>query len=611
MTVSSTVRKTDPFIGNGLTTQLPFAFKVFKKQDVLVVEADATTGAESTLTLDTDYSVVLNTNQDGNPGGTVTLAVALAMGKKAVVSSRVALTQNTDITNQGGFQPQIVEDSLDRLTIITQQLQEQVSRSAKLPITNSADADMLVADIMRVADSASNIDTVAGSIGNVNLVAGDLANVNIVAADKANIDIVAGDKANIDAVVANKTNIDAVAGNAANINAVSADLANVNLVAGDKVNIDAVAGNKANIDAVAGNATNINLVAGDKANIDIVAANQAPIHALGNDLTGSPMVVDYGDLSTATNPASPTGAIGAVYANLAVIQSAPANAATAAAKADIATAQAVIATEKAGVSTDKAAIATTQAGVATTQAGIATAKADSTAALLASFRSVLLGSFTTDANAVAFAAANGITITDGIMYENSVSDKFRIYNGTAWQDYDSSAQVSQSAAALSAANAATSESNAGNSANTATTQAGISTTQAGISATKAGESANSAAQSLSYLNSFKGTYYGPLASDPVLDPLGNPVGVGDLYLNTTVPEMRVYNGASWMAAYVSLAGALLKANNLSDLQNVISARNNLGLGALAVKDTVGTSDIDNEAITAAKLAATLDLGALV
>ncbi len=517
MTVSSTVRKTDPFIGNGLTTQLPFAFKVFKKQDVLVVEAEDTTGAETTLTLDTDYSVTLNTNQDSNPGGTVTLTVALAIGKKAVVSSKVALTQTTDITNQGGFQPQIIEDSLDRLTIITQQLQDQVSRSAKLPITNSADADALVADIMRVADSADNLDAVAGSIGNIN--------------------------------------------------------------------------------SVAGNATNINLVAGDKANIDIVAANQAPIHALGSDLVGSPMVVDYGDLSPATNPASPTGAIGAVYANLPAIQSAPMNATTA--------------TTQAGIATTQASIATDKATIATTQAGIATDKAAATAALLASFRSVMLGSFASDADAVTFANANGVTIVDGIMYENTVSDKFRIYNGTAWQDYDSSAQVSQSAAALSAANAAVSETNAGNSANTATTQAGISATQAGISTAKAGESASSAAAALASLNSFKGMYYGPLASDPADDPLGNPVGIGDLYLNTTVPEMRVYNGATWVAAYVSLAGALLKANNLADLQSVTAARSNLGLGALAVKSTAATADIDNAAITAAKLAATLDLGALV
>ncbi len=75
--------------------------------------------------------------------------------------------------------------------------------------------------------------------------------------------------------------------------------------------------------------------------------------------------------------------------------------------------------------------------------------------------------------------------------------------------------------------------------------------------------------------------------------------------------MRVYNGAAWMAAYVSLAGALLKANNLSDLTNTATARSNLGLGALAVKDTVATADINNDAITAAKLAATIDLGGLV
>lgn len=418
-------------------------------------------------------------------------------------------------------------------------------------------------------------------------------------------------------VAANKTNIDAVAANATNINTVAADKANIDIVAADKANIDAVAGNKTNIDAVAANNTNITTVAGDKINIDLVAANHTQVAALGNDLTGSPMVVDYGDLNPATNPASPAGAIGTVYANLTAIQNAASNAATASTKADVATTQAGIATAKATEATTQAGVATAQAGIATTKASEASATATNVSALLASFRSVMLGSFTSDANAVAFAAANSIAITDGIMYENSVSDKFRIYNGTAWQDYDSSAQVSQSAAALSAANAATSEANAATSASTATakagdatTQAGIATTQAGVSTTKAGEAATSASSALSSLNTFKGIYYGALASDPTLDPNGAAVGVGDLYLNTTIPEMRVYTGSAWVAAYVSLAGALLKANNLSDLQNVSTARTNLGLGALAVKNTVATADVDNNAITVAKLAATLDLGAL-
>ena len=372
-----------------------------------------------------------------------------------------------------------------------------------------------------------------------------------------------------------------------------------------------VAANKPNIDTVAADIVSVNTVAGDKANIDIVAANQAPLRTVANDLTGSPMVVDYGDLSPATNPASPVGAIGSVVANLPAIQNAAANAATATDKATVATTQAGIATTQAGISTTQAGVATTQAGIATTKASEASANASNVAALLASFRSVMLGSFTSDANAVAFATANGITITDGIMYENSVSDKFRIYNGTAWQDYDSTAQASQSAAALSASNAASSASSASTSAAAASGSASTATTQAGVATTKASEASTSAASALASLNSFKGVYYGALASDPTLDPLGNAIGIGDLYLNTTIPEMRVYTGAAWVAAYVSLAGALLKANNLSDLQNVATARTNLGLGALAQKATVATADVDNNAITVAKLAATIDLGVLV
>jgi hypothetical protein len=54
------------------------------------------------------------------------------------------------------------------------------------------------------------------------------------------------------------------------------------------------------------------------------------------------------------------------------------------------------------------------------------------------------------------------------------------------------------------------------------------------------------------------------------------MGAGDLYWNTTVPEMGSYTGSAWVAAYVTLAGALLKANNLSDVTNAATARANIG-----------------------------------
>ena len=41
--------------------------------------------------------------------------------------------------------------------------------------------------------------------------------------------------------------------------------------------------------------------------------------------------------------------------------------------------------------------------------------------------------------------------------------------------------------------------------------------------------------------------------------------------------MKVYDGSAWLAAYASLSGALLVANNLSDLNNASASRTNLGL----------------------------------
>jgi hypothetical protein len=104
------------------------------------------------------------------------------------------------------------------------------------------------------------------------------------------------------------------------------------------------------------------------------------------------------------------------------------------------------------------------------------------------------------------------------------------------------AAASQGAAGTSATNAAASATAAGNSATTATTQAGIATT-------KAGEASASAASAAASLNDLKGRYYGPLASDPTLDPNGNPVDNGDLYANTTTGELRRYNGTAWVTAF--------------------------------------------------------------
>lgn len=130
MTVSSTTRKAGPFAGNGVGTVFPFTFKVFVNTDVEVLRVDAN-GNPTTLTLDSDYSIALNPDQDSNPGGTITYPVTgtpLPLTYQLVALGGLPDDQPTDITNQGGFYPSVIEDMADRSTIQIQQLAEQVSR---------------------------------------------------------------------------------------------------------------------------------------------------------------------------------------------------------------------------------------------------------------------------------------------------------------------------------------------------------------------------------------------------------------------------------------------------------------------------------------------------
>jgi hypothetical protein len=137
MTISSQTRKAGPFTGNGATTTFPFTFKVFAASDLYVVRTDAI-GNDTVLVLGTDYTVTLNTNQNSSPGGSITLPTALASGFKLTATSALQYLQPTDLTNQGGFYPKVINDALDRLTIFCQQLFDQVGRSLKISIATPA-----------------------------------------------------------------------------------------------------------------------------------------------------------------------------------------------------------------------------------------------------------------------------------------------------------------------------------------------------------------------------------------------------------------------------------------------------------------------------------------
>ena len=175
---------------------------------------------------------------------------------------------------------------------------------------------------------------------------------------------------------------------------------------------------------------------------------------------------------------------------------------------------------------------------------------------------------------------------------------------------ETNAETAQAAAASSASAASTSATNAAASASTATTQAtnaASSASAASTSASNASSSASSASSSASTATSaqtaaeaardatltaydnFDDRYLGSKTSDPTLDNDGNALVGGALYFNSVSGVMKVYTGSAWVAAYVSGADYLAKANNLSDLTNTGTARTNLGL---AIGTNVQAYDAD-------------------
>lgn len=164
MSIGTTPRKAGPYPGNGVAAAFPFGFKVFAPADVLVVRAVVATGAEATLVLGTHYTVALNSDQKTSPGGTVTLIGGpLAADFTLTIGSAVPATQPAEFTNLGRFYPRVLNDSLDRLTILVQQLAEQVGRSLKIGFSSAAEAspDALLAALGSASSAASAAATTA------------------------------------------------------------------------------------------------------------------------------------------------------------------------------------------------------------------------------------------------------------------------------------------------------------------------------------------------------------------------------------------------------------------------------------------------------------------
>ena len=159
MTVSTAApRVAGPYVGNGVTGLFPFSFRVFTETDLLV--SLTTGGTKVPLALGSGYTVAINPNQRDSPGGTVRYRIAgspavLPIGASLLIESAVPKTQPLDITNRGGFYPEVLEAAFDRLTVLIQ----ETAAPSFTPV------DSALQGLLAAADGATRITfTVAGGV---------------------------------------------------------------------------------------------------------------------------------------------------------------------------------------------------------------------------------------------------------------------------------------------------------------------------------------------------------------------------------------------------------------------------------------------------------------
>jgi len=155
MTVSSTSGRVD-YVGNGVLTTYSYPYKIFADTDLQVT----VNGVLKTLT--TDYTV---TGAGNVGGGNVIFGVAPA-AVPITIKRVVATTQLTDYVAGDSFPAETHEAALDRLTMICQQLQNQMTAVAfsTLPAAINSKGQLAV-----VSDSTTAVwgATITGGGANV------------------------------------------------------------------------------------------------------------------------------------------------------------------------------------------------------------------------------------------------------------------------------------------------------------------------------------------------------------------------------------------------------------------------------------------------------------
>lgn len=155
MTVSSQTNKIR-IVGNGVADAFPLPFRFFANSEISALFVERATGVTTPAAIGTDYTLTGagDPEVNGSATGVLTTTVPLAATRDLIILRTLPTTQQTDIVNQGEFFASTHEDVFDRLTMIAQQQQEELSRAVKTSVSDTITPDQLLDSIRQSEQTA-------------------------------------------------------------------------------------------------------------------------------------------------------------------------------------------------------------------------------------------------------------------------------------------------------------------------------------------------------------------------------------------------------------------------------------------------------------------------
>ena len=439
MTVSSTTVK-NSYSGNSSTTVFAYSFKIFADSDLQVI-IRSSTGVETTKTLTTHYTV---SGAGDASGGNVTFTSGNtpATGETVVIRRGVPQTQAIDYIANDPFPAESHEEGLDRATMTTQQVQEELDRSIKLSRTNTMTSTeftvgatdrankILAFDNSGEISVTQELGTFKGTDATVTTAAYVQRDIikSTTAAQLNNVYICVADSVVGDSLTDTdhfELLVDAVSAASSATAAASSATASASSASSASTSASTASTQASNASTSASTASTQATNASNSASAASTSASNASTSE--TNAASSATAAASSATSAASSATTATTQASAASTSATNAATSASNASTSATNASNSATTATTKASEASTSATNAATSATASDTAKTAAQAAQAAAEAAAD---NFDDTYLGAKSSDPTV----DNDGDALTAGDLYFNTTSNVLRVYNGSSWQD---------------------------------------------------------------------------------------------------------------------------------------------------------------------------------